>query len=72
MAKLSEADALEMLSTATALVATLSSLIPQLVVNYQAIKDGLASSDNEELNAKIIGAHDEIQALDAKLAALRS
>ena len=72
MAKMTEAEGLELIGTATALIATLSSLIPQLVVNYNAIKDGLASSDNEELNAKIIGLHADVQTLDGQLQALRS
>lgn len=69
---MTEQEATQLLVSAAALAAQLAALIPSLVQNFQAIKDGLASDDADALNAQIIGVHGEIQALDAQLAALRS
>lgn len=71
MAKMTETEALQLLTAAAALAAQLAGLIPALVSNFQAIKDGLASDDADALNAKIVATHSEIQALDAQLQALR-
>lgn len=72
MAQMTEAEALAMLAGATTLIAQLSALIPSLVINFNAIKDGLASDDADELSAKITSVHAEIQALDARLQQLRT
>lgn len=72
MAKMTEAEATNLLLLAAQLATTLTGLIPTLVGNWQAIKDGLDGENPEELNAKIVGAHSDIQALDAQLQALRS
>lgn len=66
MAKMTEADAFGLLETASRVAA----LIPTLLANWQAIKDGLAVTDPAELNAKIAAAHVDVQALDAQLQAL--
>lgn len=72
MAKMTETEALQLLTSATSLAAQLVTLIPALVTNFQAIKDGLASDDADVLNAQIVTAHGDIQALDAQLQALRT
>lgn len=72
MAKMTEAEAVNLLAAAAALTAQLAVLLPTLVANYQAIKDGLASNDADELNGKIIAAHGEVQALADQLKALHS
>lgn len=65
MAKMTEADALGLLEAASRVAA----LIPTLLANWQALKDGL-SADAADLNAKIVQAHADVQELDAKLQAL--
>ena len=72
MAKMTETEALQLLTSAAALAAQLAGLIPALVTNFQAIKDGLASTDADALNSQIVSVHGDIQALDAQLQALRS
>ena len=72
MAKMTETEALELLTSATALAAQLVTLIPALVTNFQAIKDGLASDNADDLNSQIATAHGDIQALDVRLQALRN
>lgn len=72
MAKMTELEALQLLTSAASLAAQLSSLIPALVGNFQAIKDGLASDDADALNERIVAAHADIQALDAQLQALKT
>lgn len=72
MAKMTELEALQLLTSAASLAAQLSSLIPALVSNFQAIKDGLASDDADALNDRIVVAHADIQALDAQLQALKT
>lgn len=66
MAKMTEAEAFDLLETATRVAA----LIPTLLANWAAIKDGLATSDPVALNAKITQAHADVQDLAGKLAAL--
>lgn len=66
MAKMTEAEAYALLETAV----RVSSLLPTLLANWQAIKDGLATSDQAELNGKITAVHADVQALDAQLAGL--
>lgn len=72
MAKMTELEALQLLTSAASLAAQLAGLIPSLVSNFQAIKDGLASEDADALNAQIVAAHADIQKLDAQLQALRN
>lgn len=72
MAKMTEAEAANLLLVAAQLATSLTGLIPSLVSNLQAIRDGLASNDADELNAKIVAAHDEIGVLNAQLRVLRS
>lgn len=69
---MTEADATNLLVAAAALAAQLTGLIPTLLINLQAIKDGLASDDADALNEQIVAAHAEVQALDARLQALHS
>ncbi|WP_068093375.1 hypothetical protein [Novosphingobium rosa] len=68
---MSEEQAIELLASAAALAAQVSTLFPTLVSNLQAIKAGLASTDADALNAQIIDTHSQIQALDAQLQALK-
>lgn len=72
MAKMTEAEATNLLLLAAQLATGLTSLIPTLIANFQAIKDGLDGEDPDVLNAKIVVAHGEIQSLADKLKALRS
>ena len=72
MAKMTELEALQLLTSAASLAAQLAGLIPSRVSNFQAIKDGLASEDADALNAQIVAAHADIQKLDAQLQALRN
>lgn len=72
MAKMTEEQAVALLATAAQAVAQLGVLIPQLVQNWQAAKAGLASDDADALNAQIVSAHADIQALDTQLQALRN
>ena len=65
---MTEAQAEQLLATAV----EMASLIPSLISGYQAIKNGWASSDEADLNAQIVAAHQSIQAMDAQLRALRS
>lgn len=69
---MTEKDATALLVAAATLAAQLAALIPTLVQNVQAIKDGLATDDMGALNDKIAGIHADVQALDVQLAALRS
>ena len=71
MAKMTEADATQLLVAAATLAAQLAGLIPTLVSNFQAIKEGLRTNDTDVLHDKIVTAHQEIQALDAQIQALR-
>lgn len=71
MAKMTEEQAVALLATAAQAVAQLGVLIPQLVQNWQSVKAGLASDDADALNAQIVAAHGDIQALDAQLQALK-
>lgn len=71
MAKMTETEALQLLTSAAALAAQLAGLIPALVSNFQAIKDGLGSDDADALNERIVATHGDIQTLDAQLQALR-
>ena len=71
MAKMTETDAVNLIAAAAAAAAQLAVLIPTLVDNWQSIKDGLGSDNADELNARVVAAHNDIQALDGKLAALR-
>lgn len=66
MAKMTEAEAFALLESA----ARVAALVPTLLANWAAIKDGLATSNPAELNAKIVAAHNDVQALDAQLQAL--
>lgn len=72
MAKMTELDAINLLAATAALTAQLAILLPTLVSNYQAIKDGLANDDANDLNTKIAATHSEVQALNEQLLALRS
>lgn len=72
MAKLTEAEVLEMLATATGLVAQLSTLVPQLVENYQTIKAALSSDDAAVLEAQIVQVHADVQNLDQQLLELKA
>lgn len=72
MAKPTEAEVLEMLATATGLVAQLSTLVPQLVENYQTVKTALGEDDAAAVEAQIVQVHADVQSLDAQLQALRS
>ena len=72
MAKMTEAEAVNLLAASAALIAQLAVLLPTLVNNYQAIKDGLESDDADDLNAKIQATHGEVQALAVQLAGLHS
>jgi len=69
---MTEAEALALLNTALGLIAQLGTLAPQLVANWDAIKTGIATDDDTALNAQIVATHDQVQALDAQLQALRS
>ncbi len=69
---MTEDDATKLLVSAASLAANVAALIPALVQNFQATKDGLASDNADELNARIVVAHGEVQALDAQLQTLRS
>jgi hypothetical protein len=71
MAKMTETEAVNLIAVAAAAAAQLAVLIPTLVQNWQAIKDGLGNDDADDLNAKIVSTHGEIQALDAQLQALK-
>lgn len=70
MAKMTEAEAVNLIAAAAGLAAQLAVLVPALVQNWRDVKDGLASDDADALNEKIKSTHGEIQALDAQLAAL--
>lgn len=72
MAKMTELEAVNLLAASAALIAQLAVLLPTLVGNYQAIKEGLESDDADALNEKIIAAHGDVQALAVQLAGLRS
>ena len=72
MAKMTEAEAVALLAAAAQLAAQLAALVPSLVANFQAIRDGLGSDDADALNSQIVAAHGDIQALDARLQALRT
>lgn len=67
---MTEAAALALLNTALGLIAELGTLAPKLVANWQAVKDGLATTDDAALNAQIVATHTQVQALDAQLQAL--
>ena len=72
MAKMTETEALNLLTGATALIAQLAVLVPALAQNLAAIKDGLDDDNAADLNAKIVVAHAEVQVLNDRLQALRS
>lgn len=72
MAKMTEAEALNLLAAAAALATQLAVLVPALVQNVKDIKDGLSSDDVDDLNAKVIATHEQIQTLAGQLAVLRS
>jgi len=72
MAKMTETQAVELLGAATALSAQLAALVPALVQNWQAVKDGLATDDMNALNDQIVGVHADVQSLDAQLQALKA
>lgn len=72
MAKMTENEALNLLTGATALIAQLAVLVPALAQNLAAIKDGLDDDSADDLNAKIVDAHAEVQVLNDRLQALRS
>lgn len=72
MDKMTETEALNLLTGATALIAQLAVLVPALAQNLAAIKDGLNDDSADDLNAKIVDAHAEVQALNDRLQALRS
>ena len=72
MAKMTELEAVNLLAASAALIAQLAVLLPTLVSNYQAIKDGLESDDADDLNAKIQATHADVQVLAAQLTGLRS
>ena len=69
---MTEAEALALLNASFTLAAQIAALAPQLVANWQNIKEGLASNDAAALNAQIIATHEQVQAMDAQLQALRS
>ena len=71
MAKMTETEALNLLVGATALIAQLAVLVPALAQNLAAIKDGLDDDSADDLNAKIVTAHAEVQVLNDRLQALR-
>lgn len=72
MAKMSEMEALNLLTGATALIAQLAVLIPALAQNLSAIKDGLDDDSADDLNTKIVTAHADVQVLNDRLQALRT
>lgn len=72
MAKMTEIEALNLLATAAGLATQITALLPTLIGNFQAIRDGLAETDADKLNAQIVDVHGQIQAMDAQLAALRT
>lgn len=71
MAKMTETEAVNLIAIAATAAAQLAVLIPTLVQNWQAIKDGLDNDDADDLNAKIVATHGDIQALNGQLQALR-
>ena len=72
MAKMTETEALNLLVGATTLLTQLAVLVPALAQNLAAIKDGLDDDSADDLNAKIVTAHAEVQVLNDRLQALRS
>jgi len=72
MAKMTETEALNLLVGATTLLTQLAVLVPALAQNLAAIKDGLDDDNADDLNAKIVTAHAEVQVLNDRLQALRS
>jgi hypothetical protein len=71
MATLTTAEVLEMLATATGLVAQLSTIVPELVANYDTVKTALSSSDAAALDAQIVQVHSDVQSLAAQIDALK-
>lgn len=71
MAKLSEADVLALMTGAVDLVSRLAVLLPTLAASVQNVRDGLAETDADALNDKIVAAHDRIQDAAQQLEALR-
>jgi len=67
-----EAQLISLLSASAALAVQVTALIPKLVANFEAIKAGLASDNADDLSAQIAAMHDQVQALDAKLQAMKS
>ena len=72
MAKMTETEALNLLVGATTLLTQLAVLVPALAQNLAAIKDGLDDDSADDLNAKIVTAHAEVQMLNDRLQALRT
>ena len=70
MAKMTEAEAVNLIAAAAGLAAQLAVLVPALVQNWRDVRDGLESDDADALNEKIKLTHGEVQALDAHLQAL--
>jgi len=68
---MTQQEVLDMLATATALAAQLSTLVPQLVENYETIKGALASDDAAAIEAQIVKVHGDVLALDGQLQALK-
>lgn len=71
MGKMTETEAVNLIAVAASAAAQLAVLIPTLVQNWQAIKDGLSNADADDLNAKIVATHGEIQTLNDQLQALK-
>lgn len=69
---MTESEALKLIVTATGLATQITALLPTLVANFQAIRNGLGETDADALNASIVEAHAQVQALDVQLAALRT
>lgn len=72
MAKMSEADALALLTGAVDLIARMASLLPTLTQAVADAKAGLSETNLAALNDKVTLAHADIQSLDAKLQALKN
>lgn len=72
MAKMTQTEALALLTGATDLIARMASLIPTLTQAVSDAASGLAETDEAALNDKIALAHGDIQSLDAQLQSLRN
>jgi hypothetical protein len=72
MAKLTEADALALLTSTVDVITRMATLLPTLAQAVQDVKAGLSETDVTALNDKIVLAHADVQALDAKLQELKN